>query len=41
MIVMVDRVYNPAEKAYGAFNAVFVKYFNSPYYKFYKYNSSG
>jgi hypothetical protein len=41
MIVMVDRVYNPQEKEYGAFNAVFVKYFNNPHYKFFKYNSSG
>ena len=41
MIVMVDRVYNPQEKEYGAFNAVFVKYFNNPNYKFFKYNSSG
>lgn len=41
MIVMVDRVYNPSEKEYGAFNAVFVKYFNNPNYKFFKYNSSG
>lgn len=38
MIVMVDRVYNPQKKEYGAFNAVFVKYFNNPYYKFYKYS---
>ena len=41
MIVMVDRVYNPQKKEYGAFNAVFVKYFNNPLYTFYKYSSSG
>lgn len=41
MIVMVDRIYNPQKKEYGAFNAVFCKYFNNPYYKFYKYDSSG
>lgn len=40
MQVMVDRVYNPSKKEYGAFNAVFVKYFNNPYYKFFKYSGS-
>jgi len=41
MIVMVDRIYNPQKKEYGAINAVFAKYFDNPYYKFYKYSSSG
>ena len=38
--VMVDRVYNPQSKSYGAFNAVFVKYFNNPHYKFFKYSGT-
>ena len=40
MIIMVDRIYNPQKKEYGAYNVVAVKYFNNPYYKFYKYNGT-
>lgn len=41
MIIMVDRVYDPDDGHYTDYNAVAVKYFNNPNYKFYKYNSSG
>lgn len=41
MIAMIDRVYNPQKKEYGAFNAVFVKYFTNPCYTFFKYNNYG
>jgi hypothetical protein len=41
MIVMLDRVRNPESGGYGDLNVVFVKYFNNPYYKFYKYDSNG
>ena len=37
MIVMIDRVYDPQESKYTIYNAVFVKYFTNPYYKFYYY----
>lgn len=40
MIVMLDRVYNPQKSSYGDYNAVFVKYFTNPNYKFYKYNGT-
>ena len=40
MIIMIDRIYNPQKKKYGAYNVVAVKYFNNPYYKFYKYNGT-
>ena len=40
MIIMIDRIYNPQKKEYGAYNVVAVKYFNNPYYKFYKYNGT-
>ena len=40
MIVMLDRVYNPQKGSYGDYNAVFVKYFTNPNYKFYKYNGT-
>lgn len=38
MICMVDRVYDPENEMYTHCNAVFVKYFNHPYYNFYGYN---
>lgn len=41
LLVMIDRVYNPQKKEYGDFNAVFVKYFNNPNFRFYKYDTSG
>ena len=41
MIVMLDRVRNPESGGYSDLNVVFVKYFNNPYYKFYKYDSNG
>lgn len=37
MIAMIDRVYDPQEDKYTNYNAVFVKYFKNPYYKFYYY----
>lgn len=37
MIAMIDRIYDPQEHEYTDFNAVFVKYFTNPYYKFYYY----
>lgn len=40
MIVLLDRVYDPEEEEYTDYYAIFVKYFNNPYYKFYKYNGS-
>lgn len=40
MIIMIDRIYNPQKKKYGDYNVVAVKYFNNPYYKFYKYNGT-
>lgn len=40
MIVMLDRVYNPQKSSYSDYNAVFVKYFTNPNYKFYKYNGT-
>ena len=39
MIVMIDRTYDPQSKKYIKFNAVFAKYFNNPFYKFYKYTA--
>lgn len=41
MICMLDRPYDPQSKKYKALNAVFAKYFNNPYYKFYKYKWDG
>lgn len=38
MICMLDRVYDPQHSRYSDYNAVFVKYFNNPYYRFYSYN---
>ena len=38
MICMLDRVYDPQHDRYSDYNAVFVKYFVNPYYKFYGYN---
>ena len=40
MILMIDRVWSPDDDYYTDFNAVFVKYFNNPYYKFYNYSGS-
>lgn len=40
MIVMLDRTYNPQKSQYKDYNAVFVKYFTNPNYKFYKYNGT-
>lgn len=40
MIIMIDRVYNPQRRRYGDYNVVAVKYFNSPYYKFFKYEGA-
>lgn len=39
-IVFIDRVYNPQKGSYGAYNALFIKYFTNPNYKFYKYNGT-
>lgn len=41
MIVMIDRVRNPQKDGYSDYNVVFAKYFNNPYYKFYKYDADG
>ena len=41
MIVMLDRVRNPENGGYSDLNVVFVKYFNNPYYKFFKYDANG
>lgn len=41
MIVMLDRVRNPESGGYSDLNVVFVKYFNNPYYKFFKYDANG
>lgn len=41
MIVMIDRVRNPQKGGYSDYNVVFAKYFNNPYYKFYKYDADG
>lgn len=40
MIIMIDRIYNPQKKSYGDYNVVAVKYFNNPYYKFFKYDGT-
>ena len=40
MICMIDRVYDPENERYTDFNAVFVKYFNHPNYRFYSYHGS-
>lgn len=40
MIIMIDRIYNPQKKKYGDYNVVAVKYFNNPYYKFFKYDGT-
>ena len=40
MIVFLDTVRNP-DGGNNALNVVFVKYFNNPYYKFYKYDANG
>lgn len=39
MIIMIDRVYDPEEEEYTYYNAVFVKYFKNPYYRFYSYGN--
>lgn len=41
MLVMIDRVKNPQKGNYSDYNVVFVKYFDNPYYKFYKYDAAG
>ena len=42
MVVMIDRVRNPQDGNYSAYNVVFAKYFNNPYYyKFFKYDNNG
>lgn len=40
MIVMIDRTYNPQSGNYKDYNAVFVKYFTNPDYRFYQYNGN-
>lgn len=40
MICMVDRVFNTEDDTYGECNAVFVKYFDNPYYNFYGYKGT-
>lgn len=40
MIIMIDRIYDPQHKRYGDYNVVAVKYFNSPNYKFFKYEGT-
>ena len=40
MVVLLDRIYNPQKNQYGDYNAIFVKYFTNPNYKFYKYNGN-
>jgi len=39
MIIMIDRVYDPEDEVYTDCNAVFVKYFKHPYYRFYSYGT--
>lgn len=41
MIICIDRVRNPQKKNYSDYNIIAVKYFNNPYYKFYKYDANG
>lgn len=40
MIIMIDRIYDPQHGRYGDYNVVAVKYFNSPTYKFFKYEGT-
>ena len=37
---MIDRIYDPQHGRYGDYNVVAVKYFNSPNYKFFKYEGT-
>lgn len=39
IIIMIDRVYDPQDEVYTDCNAVFVKYFKHPYYRFYSYGT--
>lgn len=41
MEVLIDRIWHPQKHKYGAFNLVALKYYNSPNYKFYKYDRTG